>query len=55
MYGEPLPESLCDVDDQHLRGDGPPHPDYATEIKILRWALGYRPTEVDLWTGKAAQ
>jgi len=38
------------VDPKHLDADGPPHPDRATEIKILRWALGYGPTERDPWT-----
>jgi hypothetical protein len=53
--GEPLPEALRNVDEKHLDPDGPPHPDRATEIKILRWAHGYQPWERDLWTGKAAQ
>jgi hypothetical protein len=49
-YGEPLPDSLCDVNEKHLHGDGPPHPDRATEIRILRWALGYNTREPDPWS-----
>ena len=41
------------VDPKHLDPDGPPHPDRATEIQILRWALDYGPTERDPWTQPA--
>jgi hypothetical protein len=49
-HGVPLPEELRGVDEKHLHGDGPPHPDRSTEIRILRWALGYRANERDPWT-----
>lgn len=51
IYGEPLPEHLRDVEDRHLSGDGPPHPDPKVERSILRWALGYHATERDPWGG----
>ena len=39
----------------HLQPNGPKHPDHAVEVKILRWALGYRPGERDPWIDAAAQ
>jgi hypothetical protein len=39
-----------DIKPENLRGDGPAHPDHATEIRILRWAHGYRDGESDPWT-----
>ena len=47
------PTPTPDVHPKHLDPDGPPHPDPATEVQILRWALGYGPTERDPWTAAA--
>jgi hypothetical protein len=56
MFDRPLTAELQagldrrDIKPENLRGDGPAHPDRETEIRILRWALGYRDGEADPWT-----
>ena len=42
-------EEIAAIDPRHLDPDGPPHPDPATERRILRQGLGYNPTEPDPW------
>jgi hypothetical protein len=59
IFDRPLTEELRlmlergDIEPENLLGDGPAHPDNETEIRILRWALGYRDGEPDPWTSRS--